>query len=500
MVVGAGMAGLYAVHRLREDGLSVRAFERGPKVGGTWYWNRYPGCRCDVESVLYSYKFSEERQQEWRWSSRYAGAGEIQAYLERVADKFHLRRDIQLNATVEAARFDEASGRWEVTVAGEKVWGRHLVMASGCLSRAVLPGIEGVEDFGGAIFHTSDWPEEGVDLRGKRVGIIGTGSSGIQAAPLIAAEAEHLHVFQRTPQFSIPAWNRPLGDDEYEQIRAGYADLRREAAAAIGGVPYEEPDHDAPTAPAHVVDGWLEQTWARGGYPMILSYPDILTNDETSEIVGEWVKRRIRERIDDPAVAERLMPSYPFGAKRLCVDTEYFETFNRPNVTLVDLREEPIERIVETGVETASGLVELDVLVLATGFDALTGALLAIDPQGRGGLSLSEKWADGPAAVFGVMSSGFPNMFMVNGPGSVSVLYNMVASIEQNVDWIADAIAHVRTNGYDSIESTDEADRGGARHVDEVAATTMFTRVEAWYTGANGEGKAKSFLAYTGGG
>ena len=339
MIVGAGFAGLYAVHRLRGLGLRVRAYERGGGVGGVWYWNRYPGCRCDVESILYSYSFSEELQQEWSWSHRYAAQPEILAYLEHVADRFDLRRDIQLETTVTGMALDEDAQRWTVELdAATTVTATFVVMAGGVLANGIVPAIPGLDDFAGEIVHTGSWPADGVELTGKRVGIVGTGSSGIQSTPLIAEQAGHLYVFQRTPQFAIPAWNRPIPPEEMEEIKAGYPELRRRAWETVGGVPNEAAPHEATSVGAEEREPWLRKTWARGGYVMIAAYPNVLFDDETNAIVGEWVKERLRERIDDPELAEKLMPTYPFAAKRLCVDTGYFETYNRDNVTLVDLR------------------------------------------------------------------------------------------------------------------------------------------------------------------
>lgn len=502
VIVGAGFAGLYAVHRLRGLGLRVRAYERGGGVGGVWYWNRYPGCRCDVESILYSYSFSEELQQEWTWSHRYAGQPEILAYLEHVADRFDLRRDIQLETTVTGMALDEDAQRWTVELdATATVTATFVVMAGGVLANSIVPAIPGLEDFGGEIVHTGSWPEDGVELGGKRVGILGTGSSGIQSIPLIAEQTGHLYVFQRTPQFAIPAWNRPIPPEEMEEIKAGYPELRRRAWETVGGVPNELAPHEATSVGPEEREPWLRKTWARGGYGMTAAYPNLLFDDETNAIVGEWVKDRLRERIEDPELAEKLMPSYPFAAKRLCVDTGYFETFNRDDVTLVDLKERGIEAITEEGVRLSDGsLVALDVLVFATGFDAVTGALMRIGPVGRGGLTLREKWGERVHAYLGLMVAGFPNLFLVNGPGSPSALYNMVPAIEHHVDWIAEAITYLREHGLQTIEAEPDAERSWSELVDEVAAETVFPKVDSWYMGSNVPGKVRTFLAWAGGG
>ncbi len=502
VIVGAGFAGLYAVHRLRGLGLRVRAYERGGGVGGVWYWNRYPGCRCDVESVLYSYSFSEELQQEWSWSHRYAAQPEILAYLDHVADRFDLRCDIQLETTVTGMAFGDATQRWTVELDGsDTVTATFVVMAGGILANSIVPDIPGLEDFAGAVVHTGSWPAEGVELAGKRVGIVGTGSSGIQSIPLIAEQAEHLSVFQRTAQFAIPAWNRPIPPEEMAEIKAGYAELRRRALETGGGVPAEPAPHEASAVGADEREPWLRTTWARGGYTMTATYPNLLSDDETNAIVGEWVKDRLRERIDDPELAEKLMPAYPFAAKRLCVDTNYFETYNRDNVTLVDLKERGMEAVVEDGARLTDGsVIGLDVLIFATGFDAVTGALMRIDPAGRGGLSLREKWSEQVHAYLGVMVAGFPNLFLINGPGSPSLLYNMVPAIEHHVDWIADAITFVREHGRSTIEAEPGAERSWSELVDEVASQTVFPKVESWYMGSNVPGKVRTFLAWAGGG
>lgn len=502
VIIGAGFAGLYAVHRLRGLGLRVRAYERGGGVGGVWYWNRYPGCRCDVESILYSYSFSEDLQQEWSWSQRYASQPEILAYLEHVADRFDLRRDIQLDTTVTGMVFDEDAQRWAVELDGAaRVTTTYVVMAGGVLANNIVPGLPGLEDFAGTIVHTGAWPADGVELAGRRVGIVGTGSSGIQSIPLIAEQAEHLHVFQRTPQFAIPAWNRPIPPEEMEEIKAGYHELRRRAWQTVGGVPAEAAPHEALSVTPEEREPWLRKTWARGGYVMTATYPNLLFDAETNAIVGDWVKERLRERIDDPELAEKLMPTYPFAAKRLCVDTGYFETYNRADVTLVDLKERGIAAVAPEGVRLADGsVVELDVLIFATGFDAVTGALMRIDPVGRGGLTLREKWSENVHAYLGLMVAGFPNLFLVNGPGSPSALYNMVPAIEHHVDWIAGAIAHLRERGERAIEAEPGAERSWAELVAEVADETVFTKVDSWYMGTNVPGKVRTFLAWAGGG
>jgi cation diffusion facilitator CzcD-associated flavoprotein CzcO len=501
VVVGAGFAGLYGVHRFREDGLTVRGIERGSDVGGTWYWNRYPGARCDIESIYYSYSFSEELQKDWTWSHRYATQGEILAYLQHVADRFGLRDAFDFDTSVVSAVFDEETQRWTVTTdTGEEVRCRFLVMATGPLSTPVDPRIPSLSDFRGQVVRTGDWPE-GLDLTGQRVGIIGTGSSCIQSAPLIADQAEHLYVFQRTAQYSIPAWNRAYDDEEMSRIKAGYAQMRRDAWETVGGVIYDQPDHDPLTAPEDQVEAWLERTWARGGYLMIASYSNVVFDDRVNARVGEFVKKKIRARIRDEDVADKLTPTYPFAAKRLCVDTEYYEIYNREDVTLVDLRERPVTRAVERGLALGDGSsIDLDTIVLATGFHAMTGAILAIDIRGRNGTTIQEKWSGSASNYLGFTVAGFPNFFMVNGPGSASVLYNMVPAAEQHIDFVADSIAFLDQRGFASIEPEESAEQAWTEHVDELAQQTVYPKANTWYMGDNVAGKPRQFLAYAGGG
>ncbi len=501
VVVGAGFAGLYALHRLRGLGLSARVFEAGDGVGGTWYWNRYPGARCDVESMDYSYSFSEALQQQWRWTERYASQPEILTYLNHVADRFDLRRDIQLGTRVTAAVFDEATSRWTVeTDRGDRVSARFCIMATGCLSDARLPDLPGRESFAGRWYHTGRWPHEGVDFTGQRVGVIGTGSSAIQSIPIIATQAARLVVFQRTPNYSVPARNAPL-DPEYERrVKAGYAEFRRQARESRVGFVVERSGDSALAVAPEEREREYERRWRRGGLGFSATYPDLLTSLDANATAADFFRARIREIVRDPAVAEALTPrDYPLGTKRLCVDTDYYATFNRDNVTLVDLRATPIEAITPRGVRTRGAEYAVDSLVFATGFDAMTGALLAIDIRGRGGLPLSEKWAAGPRAYLGLSVAGFPNLFTITGPGSPSVLSNMIVSIEQHVDWIADCLAHLRASGRRRIEATAEAEEAWVAHVDEVGHQTLYPRAKSWYMGANIPGKPRIFMPYIGG-
>jgi cation diffusion facilitator CzcD-associated flavoprotein CzcO len=502
IVVGAGFSGLYALHRLRGLGLSVRVLEAGDGVGGTWYWNRYPGARCDVESLEYSYSFSEELQQEWSWSERYPAQAEVLRYLEHVADRFGLWPDIQLRTRVVEAAYDEESGRWAIgTEAGERLSAQWCVMATGCLSASQIPAIPGLERFAGEWYHTARWPHEGVDVTGRRVGVIGTGSTGIQIIPEVARDAAHTYVFQRTANFSVPNANRPLDPEVERSWKERYAEQREVQRRSLLGVAIAPGEHSALELSDEEVRRTLQQRWEQGGgMPVLLSFRDFLVDERANAKAAEFVRSKIRETVRDPAVAELLVPrDYPIGAKRLCQDEGYFETFNRDDVTLVDIRATPIQEITPSGIRTAADAYELDVIVFATGFDALTGALLAIDIRGRDGLTLTEAWAGGPSAYLGLAVAGFPNLFTVTGPGSPSVLSNMVVSIEQHVDWIADCIAALRDRDVGRIEATSEAQEAWMEHVAEVGASTLFPRAASWYVGANVPGKPRVFMPYVGG-
>jgi cyclohexanone monooxygenase len=502
VVVGAGFAGLYALHKLRGMGLTVQVLEAGDGVGGTWYWNRYPGARCDVESLEYSYGFDDALQQEWSWSERYPAQPEILRYLEHVADRFALWPDIQLGTRVVEAAWDDDAGRWSLaTEAGERFSARWVVMATGVLSASQVPTIPGLETFEGEWHHSGRWPEEGVDVAGKRVGVIGTGSTGIQLIPEIAREAAHTYVFQRTANFSVPNANRPMDPDLERSWKDRYPEQREVQRRSLLGVAIPPGERAANETPDHEVTRTLEERWQQGGgMPVLLSFTDFLVDENANAKAAEFVRGKIRETVKDPAVAEMLIPrDYPIGAKRLCQDEGYFETFNRDDVTLVDVRSAPIQEITPTAIRTAGGDYEVDVIVFATGFDALTGALLAIDIRGRDGLTLTEAWANGPRSYLGLGIAGFPNLFTVTGPGSPSVLSNVVVSIEQHVEWIADCIEHLRAEGLDRIEATPEAQDAWMEHVAEVAAFTLFPRAASWYVGANVPGKPRVFMPYVGG-
>ena len=501
VIVGAGFAGLYMLHRLRGLGLSARVYEAGRGIGGTWFWNRYPGARCDVESMDYSYSFSDGLQQEWKWTERYASQPEILSYINHVADRFDLRRDIQLETRVTAALFNEATNRWAIqTDRGDRVSAQFCIMATGCLSDAQVPKIEGLETFEGTWYHTGHWPHEGVDFTGQRVGVIGTGSSAIQSIPIIAKQAAQLFVFQRTPNFSIPARNAPL-DSEYERrVKSNYAEFRRQARESRVGFVVEGTDQSALEVSPEERQREYESRWSRGGLGFNATFADLLTDKAANDTAAEFFRAKIQAIVRDAAVAELLSPrDYPVGTKRLCVDTNYYDTFNRDNVTLVDLRRAPIEAITPHGLRTPEAEYELDSIVFATGFDAMTGALLSIDIRGRTGTTLREKWAAGPRTYLGVASAGFPNLFTITGPGSPSVLSNMIVSIEQHVDWIADCLVYLREHDLGGIEANAEAEDGWVAHVNEVGHATLYPLASSWYMGANVPGKPRIFMPYVGG-
>lgn len=501
VIVGAGFAGLYALHRLRKAGFSVKAFEAGADVGGTWFWNRYPGARCDVESMSYSYSFDEALQQEWRWSKRYAEQPEILRYACHVADRFDLRRDIALETSVLKAQYDEAAGLWliETDRAGTYA-ARFCVMATGSLSTPKLPELEGIQDFAGECYHTAAWPHRPVDFSGKRVGLIGTGATGVQAAPVIARQARHLTVFQRTANFSVPAWNRDLSDEEAKAWKANYAFWRHKERSTHTGFHNEGGHPRASKLTAQEQLETLEAGWRQGGLLMWNVFSDLMTDRAANDAAAEFLRAKIHQTVKDPETADLLSPrSHPVGSKRLCVDSGYYETFNRDNVRLVDIAAQPIEAVVPEGLVQAGRTHELDMLVFATGFDAMTGTLLRIDLRGKNGLTLAEKWRDGPQSLLGLAISGFPNLFTITGPGSPSVLSHVLMAIEQHVDWIADCLCHMRDRGFGVIEAAGDAEAEWGAHVQEVAEGTFFPEANSWYMGANVPGKPRVFMPYTGG-
>ena len=501
IAIGAGFAGLYLLHRLRALGMSVLAFEAASDVGGTWYHNRYPGCRCDVESLQYSYAFSPELEREWRWSERYATQPEILAYARHVAERFDLRRDIRFDTRVTQAHYDEPRNLWVVrTDRGDTVAGRFLVTAVGCLSAPRKPAIPGIDTFAGETYHTAQWPAGGVEFRSKRVGVIGTGSTGIQLIPQIARQARQLYVFQRTPAYSLPARNRPLETEEMTRFEASSAELRAGMRRSSTGTLHRMTSTSALAVEPEERARIYQRLWEEGGAALMYHFNDLMLNAEANETAAEFVRRKIRRIVRDRRTAEALIPrDYPIGSKRICIDIDYFETYNRDNVTLVSLKDEPIAGITARGVATAGAEYELDCLVFATGFDALTGALMDMDIIGSGGESLRRKWEAGPRTYLGLAIAGFPNLFMITGPGSPSVLSNMLLSIEQHVDWIADCLAYMRERGLNRIVARRESEDEWVRHVADVAGQTLFMRGASWYLGANVPGKARVFMPYVGG-
>jgi len=499
VVVGAGFAGLYMLHKLRQLGLSVRVYEAGDGVGGTWYWNRYPGARCDVVSVEYSYQFDEELQQEWEWSERYATQPEILRYVNHVADRFDLRRDIQFETRVTAAHFDETAGLWRVeTDRGDRVTARFCVMATGCLSSTNLPDFPGRDSFAGETYHTGRWPHAGVDFTGKRVAVIGTGSSAIQSVPIIAQQAAQLTVFQRTASYTIPAHNAPIPTEEVQAIKRDYRGFRERNKQQPFGVDFGASNVSALAVSPAEREREYEARWARGGLAFLGAFGDLLFDRAANETAAEFIRRKIAGIVRDPALAAKLAPTQIVGCKRLCVDTGYYETFNRPNVALVDVADSPIEAITPRGLRVAGVEHAFDCIVFATGFDAMTGALLKIDVRGRGGLPLARKWEAGPRTYLGLQTAGFPNLFTITGPGSPSVLTNMLPSIEQHVEWIADCIGYLGRESLRTIEASEAAEDAWVEHVNGVASRTLYPGCNSWYLGANVPGKPRVFMPYIG--
>ena len=503
IVVGGGLGGLYALHRLRRLGLKAKAFEAGSGVGGTWFWNRYPGARCDVESLEYSYAFDNDLQQEWHWPERYGNQSEILLYINHVADRFDLRKDVQLNTRVVAADFDPGRNIWTVrTDKGDVATAPFCIMATGNLSTPRVPNFKGIENFKGKWYHTGLWPHDGVDFTGLRVGAIGTGSSGVQMIPIIAAQAKHLHVFQRTANFSLPARNGPMDLEIEAQHKSEYTDRRAAAYETPFGIAgFPPPTQSALEATPEEREAQYEAKWAEGGsISFLYSYNDILVNKTSNDTASEFVRNKIRGIVKDQAVAELLAPNdHPIGTKRLCLDTNYYETYNRDNVTLVNARATPIEELTETGLRTTAEKYEFDAIVFATGFDAMTGALKEIDIRVGNGPSLAEKWDGGPTTYLGLMVAGFPNMFTITGPGSPSVKTQMIVAIEQHMDWIADCLDTMRRSGMTRIEPTPDAERDWVRHVNDVADGTLYPLANSWYVGANIPGKPRVFMPYVGG-
>ena len=501
VIVGAGFAGLYMLYRLRELGMSVQVLEAADDVGGTWFWNRYPGARCDVESIEYSYSFSDELQQEWKWTERYAAQPEILRYIQHVADRFRLRQHIRFQTRVKVAEFDPDANRWTVeTDKGDRITAPICIMATGCLSEARLPDITGSETFRGRIFHTGKWPADEVSFRDRRVAVIGTGSSAIQLIPEIARQASKLFVFQRTANYCMPARNTQLNDQYQNDIESQYAEVRNRARKAPAGIAgWNIPDKSALEVSAEEREETFERYWKIGGAGFNRAYNDVLINPAANELASDFLRRKISEVVLNPEVVEALTPTYPVGTKRLCTGTDYFETYNRPNVVLVDIRRTPIIEITDDGLRTEDDQYQFDDLVFSTGFDAMTGALLAMDIRIKGGLSLRQVWAHGPVTYLGLMTAGFPNLFMITGPGSPSVFGNVVVAIEQHVEWIANCLDYMRSGGFTRIEAESAAQDNWVGHVNEVADKTLVSKGNSWYVGANIPGKPRVFMPYIGG-
>ncbi|MEX5717066.1 flavin-containing monooxygenase [Geodermatophilus maliterrae] len=504
VVVGAGMSGLYMLHKLRGMGLTVQVFEKGDGVGGTWFWNRYPGARVDVKSMDYSFSFDSELEQEWEWTEKYPPQDELLRYVNHVADRFDLRRDIKLETTVTEAVFDEDVERWHVrTDKGDQFSTQYVVMATGCLSASKVPEVPGLDLFRGRWFHTGHWPAQGVDFSGQRVAVIGTGSSGVQAIPLIAEQAAELTVFQRTPNFVLPARNHPIDPEHQRSVKERYDEVRRAARESGFGIAVPTPTKSALEVSPDERQARYESVWYdedNNLVDMLVSYNDMITSQAANDTAAQFVRDRIAEIVEDPETAAALQPhDHPFGTKRPCLGTNYYETYNLPHVRLVNVRKTPIVEITHRGLRTTQEEFEFDDLVFATGFDAMTGALTAVDIRGRGDVRLQDKWHAGPRTYLGIQVAGFPNLFTITGPGSPSVLSNMVTSIEQHVEWVADAIASMRAGGLSTMEPTVEAEDEWTAHVDEVGHMTLYPTADSWYMGSNVPGKPRVFMPYIGG-
>ena len=501
VVVGAGFSGLYLLYRLRKAGFSTRVFERGGDVGGTWYWNRYPGARCDVESLQYSYSFDEQLQQDWHWPEKFSAQPDILAYANHVADRFNLKKDIEFNIEVKASWFDENLKTWKITTnTGEEINAQYFIMATGCISTTQIPNIKGLSDYVGNTFHTGDWPHEEVDFSGQSIAVIGTGSSGIQSIPVLAKQAKKLTVFQRTPNYSIPSQNEPMTKKYERSWKDVYSERRKEMRYSAHGSLKDLNDVPALSVDEDQRQELYTKRWAIGGTGFLGSFNDLLTNADANYTAAEYVRQQIKRVVKDKETAEILCPrSYPIGTKRICIDTGYFETYNRENVKLVDISKKPIQRLVTDGIIVDDQLYAFDSIIFATGFDAMTGSIFNVDIKGRGGLALKEKWNAGPKTYLGLMSASFPNLFMITGPGSPSVKSNMIMSIEQHVDLVIETLLSMRRKGLSVVEPELEAENKWVDHVQEVANKTLFPQANSWYMGANIPGKPRLFMPYIGG-
>ena len=501
VVVGAGFSGLYLLYRLRKAGFSTRVFERGGGVGGTWYWNRYPGARCDVESLQYSYSFDEQLQQDWHWPEKFSAQPDILAYANYVADRFDLKKDIEFNVEVKGSWFDENSNRWKITTnTGEDINSQYFIMATGCISTTQIPNIKGLSDYVGNTFHTGDWPHKEVDFSGQSIAVIGTGSSGIQSIPVLAKQAKKLTVFQRTPNYSIPSQNEPMTKKYERSWKDVYSERKKEMRYSAHGSLKDLNDVPALSVDKHQRQEIYTKRWAIGGTGFLGSFNDLLTSADSNYTAAEYVRQQIKKIVNDKETAEILCPrSYPIGTKRICIDTGYFETYNRENVKLVDISKKPIQRLVTDGIIVDNQLYSFDSIIFATGFDAMTGSLFNVDIKGRGGLALTDKWNAGPKTYLGLMSASFPNLFMITGPGSPSVKSNMIMSIEQHVDLVTETLLTMRSKGLSVVEPELEAENKWVDHVQEVANKTLFPQANSWYMGANIPGKPRLFMPYIGG-
>lgn len=501
VIVGAGFAGVAMLYRMRQQGFRTRVIESAGGPGGVWYWNRYPGARCDVESMDYSYSFDPELEQDWSWSETFASQPEILAYINHVVDRYGMRDDITFDTSVRRAEWSDDEHTWSVTTdQGETLTTTYLVMATGTLSVAKFPQFEGVDQFQGNVFHTGQWPHEPVSFSGQRVGVIGVGSSGTQMVGPVSDQADELFVFQRTPNFCIPGTNQPM-DKEYERsVKENYRARRDFTRQTASGLNRDMNRISALSVTDEERTAWYEEAWQTAGFGFVLSYNDLLLSDEANQTAVDFINGKIREIVKDPQVAALLTPSdYPYGAKRPCVDSRYYDCFNRENVTLVDIKGSPIQRVTETGIQTVDAHYELDSIVFATGYDALTGALAKIEFVGRNGVTLAEKWDGGPRTYLGISTEGFPNLFMVAGPGSPSVLTNVMASIEQHVEWLADLFVHARETGVLAIEAELDAEDAWVDHVNELANATLYPKANSWYLSPEVPGRTRVFMPYSGG-
>lgn len=499
-IVGAGFSGMYLLHRCRQLGLTARIWEAGAGVGGTWYWNRYPGARCDVESMQYCYQFDEDLQQEWEWSERYSAQPEILRYAQHVAERFGLHDGIEFERRVATAQYNDELNQWTLsTESGATLSARFCVMATGCLSAPNWPPIPGFDDFEGAVYHTALWPHDDVSFKGKRVAVIGTGSSAIQSIPHIAAEADFVSVFQRTPNYTIPAHNAPADTDRVARIKAHYKELRASAREKHNGIDGQYNKISALAVSEEERLAEYERRWQEGGLTFLGAFGDLLTSQEANDSLVKFVHEKIKSIVKDQNVAALLCPSNIIGGKRMCVDTNYYATYNRNNIELIDIRKNPISRILAGGVKLNDKVHDADALVVATGFDAMTGCLTRIDIRGRGDVSLREQWKNGPSSYLGLAMSDFPNLFTVTGPGSPSVLTNMLPTLEQHVEWISDCIAYMGKHGFSKIEAQRDAEEAWWEHVQEVGKSGLKQTTASWYMGANIEGKPQVFMPYMGG-